>query len=976
MAEENDKPESLDEPTPSTRIPIVGIGASAGGLEALEEFFDAMPADSGMAFVVVTHQAPTRVSLLPELLRNHTTMKVHEVTDGVAVEPNTIYLPPPGIHLALLDGILQPMPADVTHGVLQFPIDYFFRSLADDLRDKAISLVLSGTGTDGTLGVQAIKGAGGLVIVQEQQSAKFPGMPTSAVATGVVDYILPPRLIPHQLLTFVRGSYLQAEVSPTFISTLTPDVLRQIYVLLRNRTRQDFSAYKISTLQRRIERRMNMQQMRTADQYLRYLREHPHELDLLFQELLIGVTSFFRDPEAFVSLAHSVLPDLLAAHPDEQPIRVWAPGCSTGEEAYSLAMLLREGLEREQKSCPVQIFATDLSPQAIEKARSGLYPGGIAVDVSPERLERFFVKEDGSYRIKKEIRELVVFAEQNILTDPPFTKLEILSCRNLLIYLNPDMQRQLVPMFHYALNPGGILLLGSSETIGGFTDLFATLDHRWRVFKRKESNATAPLMMEFSTRVGKAEGGLVTIGGFTKASETTMVSLVDKALVQQFAPPSVIVNSRGDIMYIHGLTGNFLQPSPGPPTHNILTMAREGLRMDLLAAIREAAAQDHPVVHKEVQVRTNGGVATVDVRVRKIADPEALRGLLMVNFVEAAAPPHRRRRSKTGQLDAADLGRVAELERETQTLRTTLQSTIEEANTTNEELNSTNEELQSANEELQSANEELETAKEEMQSLNEELQTVNGELQSKVAQLSQVNDDMLNLLNSTDIATLFLDNDLCIKRFTPQTKQMFKVIPTDVGRPISDIVSTLRYDRLEADAREVLRTLVFKEMEVATKDGAWYVMRMLPYRTSDNVIDGLVMTFIVITKQKQSEQTRSTDVRQYLENLVDSLREALVLLNTDLQVVSATRAFVQTLQVQLQDVVGQSLFALSGGQWNAPRLRQWLEELIAYNTTVEDMAIALTLPDGGRKELLLHAHRIERQGEFPGLILLALEEKS
>ncbi len=591
-------------------------------------------------------------------------------------------------------------------------------------------------------------------------------------------------------------------------------------------------------------------------------------------------------------------------------------------------------------------------------------------------MERFFVKEDGSYRIKKEIRELVVFAEQNVLTDPPFTKLEILSCRNLLIYLNPDVQRQLVRMFHYVLNPGGILFLGSSETINGFSDLFTILDQRWKVFKRTESSATASLMLSFPTHIEKAENRLAVGNGSTKSSEATIINLVDKALVQQFAPPSVIVNHQGDILYIHGMTGNFLQPPPGPPTNNILAMAREGLRMDLLAAVRKAAAGDSPVVQKGVQVRTNSSSTKVDIMARKVADPEALQGLILVSFVEHVEPSPRRRRLKAGKLDVTDLGQVTELEREAQTLRATLQSVIEEANTTNEELKSTNEELQSTNEELQSANEELETAKEEMQALNEELQTVNSELQGKVEQLSRVNDDMQNLLNSTDIATLFLDNNLRIKRFTPQTKQMFKVIPTDVGRPISDIVSTLRYDKLEADARAVLRTLLFKEVEVATQDNEWYAMRMLPYRTSDNVIDGLVITFIAITKLKQTEQRRQTDVQQYLEQLVNSLREAAVVLDTDLQVLVATQAFAYMLQVQLQDVIGQSLFALSAGQWSTSQVRQWLEGLVAHNAPKVGIVITLRLPDGGRKEFSLTAHRIERQGELPMLILLMLQERS
>ncbi|MGE0824846.1 MAG: CheR family methyltransferase [Candidatus Binatia bacterium] len=988
MAEENENPEGVDKPAPqdektadvpdtealNARVPIVGIGASAGGLEALEAFFDAMPTDSGIAFVIVTHQAADRVSLLPELLRNHTTMPVYEVTDGVRAEPNTIYLPPAGMLAALLDGVLQPMPGNVTHGVLQFPVDYFFRSLADDRKDKAICIVLSGTGTDGTLGVQAVNGVGGLVIVQEEHSAKFAGMPTSAAATGAAAYVLAVEQMPRQLLSFVQGPYLQAPAVPTASVGVTPEVMRQVCVLLRSRTRQDFSVYKTRPLERRIERRMNVHQIRTAEKYLRFLYEHPYELDLLFQELLIGVTNFFRDPQAFAFLADHALPDLLAAHPDTQPLRVWVPGCSTGEEAYSLAMLLREGLERAQKPRPLQIFATDVNPQTIEKARSGLYPGGIAVDVSAERLERFFVTEDGNYRIKKEIRDVVVFAEQNVITDPPFTKLDLLSCRNLLIYLTTEMQHQLVPLFHYALNPGGLLFLGSSETIGGFTDLFATLDHRWKVFKRKDSPPTAPLMVDFPTRARTVERTALPLSDVSRAADATLATLADRVLVQQFVPPSVIVNERGDIVYIHGLTGHFLQPAPGPPTHNIHTMAREGLRMDLLAAIREATTQDQAVVHKGVEVRTNGEIVAVDVRVQKITEPEALHGLVLVSFVEPPPPSRRRRKTKGSQGEVTEEGRVTALERETQMLRDTLQSTIEEANSTNEELNSTNEELQSTNEELQSANEELETAKEEMQSLNEELQTVNSELQSKVEQLSRTNDDMQNLLNSTDIATLFLDNQLCIKRFTPQTKHVFKLIAADVGRPISDIVSSLHYEQLETDAREVLRTLTFKELEVAAHEDQWYSIRLLPYRTSENVIDGLVMTFVDISRQKQAEQTHRTNARHYVDSVVDILREAFVVLDDDLRVVSVNRAFARMFQLSQHDVVGQRLLELQGGGRNTPPVRGLLEETLTQRATRENVDVELALPNLGKKKLMLNARGIAQTDDLPVLILLAMEK--
>lgn len=932
-----------------------------------------MPADSGLAFVVVTHQASDRVSLLRELLEKRTTMPVHEATVAVKVEPNHIYLSPPGMYLALLNSVLQPMPADPIHGGLQFPIDYFFRSLADDQKDRAICIVLSGTGTDGTLGLQAVKGAGGLTLVQEEQSAKFAGMPHSAITTGLVDSVLPIRQMPHVLITFARGPYLQSAVGPASMATLTPDLLRRIYILLRSHTRHDFSVYKPNTLRRRIERRMHVHQVQDAEQYLRFLHEHPYEIDLLFQELLIGVTSFFRDPEAFAFLATTAFPDLVATRSQNHPLRVWVPGCSTGEEAYTLAIVLRECLERSQKSCPIQIFATDLHNQAVEKARTGLYPEGIAADVSCERLERYFVREDGSYRIKPAIRECVVFTRQNLLADPPFTKLDLLSCRNLLIYLNAEVQHQLIPLFHYVLNPGGLLCLGSSETIGSFTDLFIPLDHRWKVFRRKESAVAAPLPVAFPVQFAKPTTEEPTARGLTKPSDATLAGLVEKLLVQQFAPPSVIVSDSGEIVYIHGLTGLFLQPAPGLPSHNLFTMAREGLRMELIAAVRHVAAHEGAVVQKQVQFRSNGGVSPVRVTVQRLTDPEPVRGLFLVTFQTLENKPSRPRKRRKGHVSAGDHERVEALERELQVLRETLQSTIEEANTANEELKSTNEELQSTNEELQSANEELETAKEEMQSLNEELQTVNSELQRKVEDLSHANNDMQNLLNSTDIATLFLDSDLCIKRFTPQAKRIFKIIPSDVGRPIGDLVSTVRYGRLQADAQEVLQTLVFKELEISTDDGKWYAMRIMPYRTSENVIDGVVITFSDITTQKQTERANHA-AQRYAESIVETVREALVVLDEELRVISANRAFYRMFQLSPQGATNRRLYELNDGQWNLPRLNHLLEDILVRHSVFEDFAVEFTFAAGEQKALVLNARRIEQATDLPPLILLAIED--
>jgi two-component system CheB/CheR fusion protein len=993
MADEQDeKPDPAGPPSPETGLStetelssqsvasqesnnffIVGIGASAGGFEALEVFFYHLPPDSGMAFVIVTHQPPYRVSLLPELLAKRTAMPVHEVVTGMQVKPNEVYLAPPGMHLALLHSVLQPMSEDSTRSSVHFPIDYFFRSLADDQKEKAICVVLSGTGTDGALGLRAVKGAGGLTMAQEERSAKFAGMPSSAIMTGLVDYILPVDQMPHALLTVVQGSNMRDMTAPVTGSALTPDQLRQIYILLRNHTKHDFSAYKTSTLGRRIERRMSVHQIQTAEQYLRFLHEYPYELDLLFQELLIGVTNFFRDPKAFESLATTALPDLLLSRLEQHTLRVWVPGCSTGEEAYSIAIVLRECMDHLQQKFPVQIFATDLNSQAIEKARAGLYPESIIVDVSPERLERYFSKEDNSYRVKREIREMVVFAQQDLLTDPPFTKLNLLSCRNLLIYLTAEAQQQLVPLLHYTLNPGGILFLGSSETVGGFTDLFATLDHRWKIFRCKKLTTAAARFMEFSMPSGKAEMDKSAVSTVTKPLGVALGSLVERLLIQQFAPPSLIVNDHGDIVYIHGLTGLFLQPAPGPPSLNLFTMAREGLQMDLMAAARQAVTQEKPVVHKGIQVKTNGSVSTVDVTVQKITGPEPLRGLLLVTFEVVAEKRHRPRRAKVRSVDTADQNRETGLEGEIQNLRKMLQSTVEEANTANEELKSANEELQSTNEELQSSNEELETSKEEMQSLNEELQTVNNELQSKVEDLSHANDDMQNLLNSTDIATIFLDNDLRIKRFTPQAKQIFKVIPSDTGRPIEDLASSLHYDRLRNDAQEVLQTLASKELEVSTVDGKWYIMRMLPYRTSENMIDGLVVIFTEITRQKQAEWA-ITEAQQYAESIIDTVREPLVVLDAEMKAVSANRAFYRTFQVAHSEVIGQHMSEWKAGTWNISRLRQLLGDILAQHSTFEDFEMEITLPSLGRKKLLLNARGIERAAGLPSLILLAMEE--
>ncbi|MDR3405856.1 MAG: chemotaxis protein CheB [Chthoniobacter sp.] len=844
------------------RFPIVGIGASAGGLEALEELFAHMPNDTGMAFVVITHQHPEHTSLLPELLGRVTHLKVLAATDGLKVEPNHVYVIPPGGDLAILNGTLHWMETKVKE-VPHLPINYFFRSLAEDQKEKAIGIILSGTGTDGTLGLRAIKGEGGMAMAQDVQSAKFAGMPESALATGLVDCELPAGEMPKRLVAYARGPYLAAAHIKEPPDVLTAP-LQKIFVLLRSRTGNDFSWYKSNTIHRRIERRMNLHQIKGRAQYVRYLQENPSEIDNLFKDLLISVTSFFRDPEAFEVLAKSVLPAWLKSLPDEYTLRIWVPGCATGEEVFSIAILIREGMEAANRRSHVQIFGTDLDGDAIEAARLGQYPDSIAADVSAGRLERYFVGENGRYRVRKDIREMAIFAVQNVIKDPPFTRLDIISCRNLLIYLNADLQRRLLPIFHYALKPGGLLFLGSSETVGGLTDLFEVVDKKWKIFRRKETALAMHPLLELPARSAVRDVKIRGTSAHRPHRELGIAAIVDRLLLARFVPASVVVNDRGDVVYIHGRTGAYLEPAAGQPRHNLLEMAREGLRLELASALREAAAQDAAVTREGVPVRTNGGFAYVNLSVAKIREPESVRGLLLVAF--QSRPPSIETGRPKGQLPGKrETGLIERLERELQCTKETLQTTIEELEASNEDLKSANEELQSTNEEFQSTNEEMETSREEMQSLNEELTTVNAEVQAKVEELSRANDDLQNLLNSTDVATIFLDRELKIKRYTKKAPELVNVIQTDIGRPLWDLASSLAYEHLVADCREVLRTLVCKVAEVRTKGGHWYLMRIMPYRTADNVIDGAVVTFVDINAVKVAEKSLLRMSKVFLE---------------------------------------------------------------------------------------------------------------
>jgi len=773
-----------------------------------------------------------------------------QVKDRTQVQPNCVYVIPPNKDMSILHGVLHLLAPAAPRG-LRLPIDFFLRSLAQDQQERSIGVILSGMGSDGTLGLRAIKEKAGVALAQEPATAKFDGMPRSAIDAGLADIVAPADELPGKIITYLQRTPLMA--SPEIaLEDKTQSAMDKVVILLRARTGHDFSLYKRNTIYRRIERRMGIHQIAKIADYVRYLQENSQEQDLLFKELLIGVTSFFRDPAAWKHLGEQALPALLADRSSGQALRAWVPGCSTGEEAYSLAIVFKEAMEqvKPKESYALQVFATDLDRDAIDKARQGVFPDNIAASVSPERLSRFFSKEGHGYRVRTEIRETVIFAPQNLLMDPPFTKLDILSCRNLLIYLTPEMQKKLLPLFHYSLNPGGILFLGNAETIGGFTDRFAPVSSISRVFRRMESAVRPeprgfPPAFALTSRDGPEARGV-------PKPPLSLQSLADQLVLQRYAPATVLANDKGDILYTSGKTGRYLEPAAGKANWNVFAMAREGLRYELASAFRKALRQKGPVTLQGLKVETNGGEHFVDLTVQTLEEAGPLRGLVMIVFADVAAPLETKTPGRRGKAPARS-ARMAELELELQQARDELQTTREEMETSQEELTSTNEEFQSTNEELQSTNEELTTSKEEMQSLNEELQTVNAELQAKMDDLSRTNSDLKNLLNSTDVATVFLDNDLHVRRFTPQASKIIKLIPADEGRPITDLASDLRYPELADDAREVLRALASKEKPIAAHDGRWFTVRIMPYRTLDDRIDGVVITFADITTAKALE---------------------------------------------------------------------------------------------------------------------------
>ncbi len=815
---------------PGTDFPIVGIGASAGGLEALEHFFSAVPARPGIAFVIIQHLDPTHPSAMAALLGRRTALPVTEAEEE-QVEPDHVYVMPPtktmtlqGRGLRLRDRVDQPELS---------LIDVFFQSLAKELRERAIGIILSGTGRDGALGAAAIKAELGMIIVQDPVTARYDGMPRAAIASGAADFVGAPADMPSALMGYVRHG-VGAERRRQAVEMQSSD-MQKILSIIRLRTRRDFSGYKASTLTRRLERRMNVNRIESLHEYTELLGGSPEETETLFKDLLINVTQFFRDAPAFDVLKKLVL-ERLSARKDGDTVRAWAAGCSTGEEPFSLAILLQECVEELGKFMEIQVFGTDIDPDAISTARAGMYPATIAQDVSDERIRRFFTRSDNQLQVRKELREKLVFAVQDVTNDPPFSRMDLISVRNVLIYLGSDLQRRLIPLLHYSLGNEGILFLGTAETIGEYADYFRVLDSKWKIYGRQGSS-------DIRIPIPVHQSWLDLSVAQPRSPEALAGSLSERSLLQALVP-SVLVDSAFRIVYVHGETNRFLELAQGEPNMSIMDMARPELRGALSSALIEASAQKNPIVRDGVRIRRGGAVYLTRISVQPIVGIPERQGFAVVSFSESLSIPESRGTVKKGTGDS----RIRQMEAELQYTRESLKSTIEELETANEELRSANEEYQSTNEELQSANEELETSREELQSVNEELLTVNNEYQNTIEELSVINDDMMNLLNSSDIATIFLDNALQIKRYTPDATRIFNLISTDVGRPLGHVTSSLRGEDLVEHAQKVLDSLIPYRKVVQTGDGHWYSMRLHPYRTAHDAIAGVVLSFIDISE--------------------------------------------------------------------------------------------------------------------------------
>jgi two-component system CheB/CheR fusion protein len=953
-------------PVSSSDFPVIGLGASAGGLEAFSKLLDVLPADSGMTFILIQHLDPTHESLMVELLSGHTAMKVQHATDRTPIERDHVYVIPPRVYISIRDGALHLSAPKERHGA-RMPFDFFLGSLAGECNERAICVVLSGTGADGSVGLKAVKQNGGLVIAQDPTEAAYDGMPRSAIMTGGVDLVLPLAKIPGALIKhcqFIdRNASRKSQTAPP---DQHHDTLAKVIDLLDAQSSHKFGFYKPGTLLRRIERRMALTATKDSDRYLDLLRKDQRERELLANDLLIHVTSFFRDPRAFELLAESVIPELVHRQSTDQSLRVWVPACSTGEETYSIAMLFLEEIAAAKRNIKLQIFASDVDATAVRSAREGYYPASIHADMPSARLARFFLKEGDGYHVTPALRDAVVFTVQDILTDVPFSRIDLISCRNLLIYLQPEVQEKVLSLFHFALRPGGVLFLGTAENVGRLADRFKPISEDQRIYRHVASSRPG----EVSFFGGAGEGPPSRWPRLVPQAKTPLNRLGDlsqRLLLESYAPASVLIDRKHEGLYYFGPTDRYLRIAAGEASRDVVAMAREGLRGKLRAAIQLASHEHAGVQVADAQMVHDGETIPVRIEVRQAeSDGE---DLLLVSFKDRPKAGSGTKRASA----SPDGSRVAELEQQLETTRIELETATRDLATSREDFKAINEEAMSVNEEYQSTNEELETSKEELQSLNEELTALNSQLHETVQRLRGTSNDLENILNSSDMATLFLDEKLNIRFFTPLAKSFFSIIDSDIGRPLADLARLSDDGDLLADTLAVLASALPLSREIQRDERAWYMRRILPYRTQDGHVEGVVITFSDISETKAAERAIEA-AREYSVGIVDTVRQPLVVLDAQLRVISASRSFYRSFSVKPEETVGRQLGAVNDRHLDVPAMYGFLERLLAGEANIEDYEIEIDLPSTGRRSLLLNAQEIRRQPLAERQILVSLDD--
>ncbi len=971
-ADSNDVCETTEasETKPKRVCPVVGIGASAGGIEALISLFDEMPSDSGIAFIIVMHLDPTRDIGLAHVLGQHSDMPVSEAVDGLAIEPDRIYVIPPGCSLTVDGGRLRLSEPTEPRGA-RYPIDRLFESLAAQLRERAICIILSGSGSDGTEGLKKVKNEGGCILVQDPATARFDAMPRSAIAAKLADHVLAPGQMHEVLVRYVRHAYIadskSVDDSPPHDSLIDP-----VLALLRSRAGQDFRQYKRNTLTRRIHRRMGLSNLHTIAEYVEYLRTHSEEIEILIKDLMINVTEFYRDTEAWTTLDETVLAPLINERDNGAPMRFWVPACATGEEAYSLAMLLVDRAEAADKQFDIKLFATDGRDDNLNIARAGTYSEGAVAMIPPHLLHRFFDKSDGTYQVKKELRDLVVFASHNLLRDPPFSKIDLVSCRNLMIYLDPMAQKRAVALMHFALREGGHLLLGNAESVSGRDDLFQTVSKKWRIYCRL--GPTRHDIDEFPELRGRTQTNVVAESATTDAGQVPMriMDVAQRALLERFAPASVLIQRDGRVLWFHGSTGDYLEPPPGEPSRDLLTMARRGLRAKLRHAVRRAD-RDKQAVDFHARIRQGNRDETVAVTVAPLVAATGRDDLMLVSFRNDDTP-----RDPSTARAGGDPGHTSDaiqfaFEDELSTTRAELQDSIVQFERTNEDLKASNEEVTSMNEELQSTNEELETSKEELQSFNEELQTINSQVQYKNQELAETTDTLNNLLASSEIATVFLDRNFCVRWFSPSSKDLLELVDTDIGRPVTHFAWKVDDDALLRDAKTVLQKLTGIDAEVRGSADRWYLRRVLPFRTHDDRIAGVVIAFIDITERKLALDAID-EARLFAEAIIETVRHPVMVLDSELRVQSVNPAFCEAFACPAEESQGFLLHELDHGAWDIAELRQLLREVLSESRSFEGFEIEHDFPQRGRRHMMLNARKLARREKHQDWVLLAIED--